>query len=117
MSGEREKAKGFQMPMPGILAIGLYMLLLAGTNILGVASGYVRPLYLVFSVLFIAAGLGILLMFRWAWALALSAVAVLSGMFLWKFSVQRDVASIAQGLLNLVFFLYMIRPEIRAKLR
>jgi uncharacterized membrane protein YvlD (DUF360 family) len=93
------------------------MLVLSGINILGVVNGYVRPPYLFFSAVFIASGLGLLLLFRWAWTLALAAVVLLAGLFLWKFSAQHDIASIAQGLLNLVFFLYLVRPEVRVRLR
>jgi uncharacterized membrane protein YvlD (DUF360 family) len=105
------------LPLPGLAAIALYMLVLSGINILGVVNGYVRPPYLFFSAVFIASGLGLLLLFRWAWTLALAAVVLLAGLFLWKFSAQHDIASIAQGLLNLVFFLYLVRPEVRVRLR
>jgi hypothetical protein len=105
------------LPLPGLAAIALYMLVLAGINIMGVVGGYVRPAYLVFSAAFIAAGLGLLLLFRWAWTLTLAAVVLLAGLFLWKFSTQHDLPSIAQGLLNLVFFLYLVRPEVRERLR
>ncbi len=105
------------LPLAGLAAIALYMVVLSGINIIGVVNGYVRPLYLVFSVAFIAAGLGLLMLFRWAWILTLSAVVLLMGLFLWKFSTQHDMASVAQGLLNAVFFLYLIRLEVRAKLR
>ncbi len=105
------------LPLPGLAAIALYMVVLSGINIIGVVNGYVRPMYLVFSVAFIAAGLGLLLLFRWAWIMTLSAVVLLMGLFMWKFSTQRDMASIAQGLLNAVFFLYLVRPEVRTKLR
>ena len=105
------------LPLPGLAAISLYMVVLSGINIVGVVNGYIRPIYLVFSVAFIAAGLGLLLLFRWAWIMTLAAVVLLMGMFLWKFSAQHDMASMAQGLLNTVFFLYLIRPEVRVKLR
>ncbi len=102
--------------VPGVAAISLYMMLLAGFNILGVVTGQVRPAYLVFSPVLIAAGLGLLMLFRWAWALALAAVVLLTGLFLWKFSMQHDIPYAVQGLLNLVFFLYLVRPEVREKL-
>lgn len=105
------------LPLPGLAAIALYMLVLSGINVVGVVNGYVRPPYLFFSAAFIAAGLGLLLLFRWAWTLALAAVVLLMGLFLWKFSAQHDPASIAQGLLNMVFFLYLVRPEVRTRLR
>lgn len=105
------------MMMPGVAAIGIYMLVLAATVIVGVASGRVRPLYLVFSALFFAASFGLVLFLRWAWALALAAVLVLLSLFFYRFSIHHEPASLVQGLLNLVFFLYLVRTEVRSKLR
>jgi hypothetical protein len=105
------------LSLPGLAAISLYMLVLSGADIIGVAGGYVRPVYLFFAALFIAAGLGLLLLFRWAWTLTLAAVVLLTGLFLWRFSNGRDLPSLAQGLLNLVIFLYLVRPEVRTRLR
>lgn len=103
--------------LPGMAAIGLYMLFLAGTVILGVVTKNYPALYLIFPVLFIAAGLGILMMFRWAWALTLAAVGMLMALFLYEFSTQRSGSALVQGLLNLVFFLYLVRAEVRSRLR
>jgi hypothetical protein len=103
--------------LPGLAAIGLYMLFLAGTVILGVVLKYFPPLYLVFPVLFIAAGLGLLMLFRWAWALTLAAVLLLMAMFLYQFSKTHAGSSLVQGALNLVFFLYLVRAEVRERLR
>jgi lysylphosphatidylglycerol synthetase-like protein (DUF2156 family) len=105
------------LPLPGLAVIALYMLVLSGVDILGVAGGHIRAIYLIFAAIFIAAGLGLLLLFRWAWTLTLAAVVLLFGLFLWRFSAGRDVPSLAQGLLNLVIFLYLIRPEVRTHLR
>jgi hypothetical protein len=105
------------LQLPGLVAISLYMLILAAVNILAVVSGQFRPPYLVFSAFFIAAGLGLLLLLRWAWAMTLAAVALLACLFAWKFSTQHAFPFIVQGLLNLVFFLYLVRPEVREKLR
>jgi hypothetical protein len=103
--------------LPGLAAVSLYMLVLAGINILGVVMGQVRPAYLVFSAVFIAAGLGLLMLFRWAWALTLAAVVLLAALFLWKFAAVHEVPFALQGLLNLVFFLYLARTEVRERLR
>jgi hypothetical protein len=105
------------LPLPGLAAISLYMMVLAGINILGVAMGQSPPVFLVFSALFIAAGLGLLLLLRWAWALTLGAVVLLVALFLWKFAASHDLPYAVQGLLNLVFFLYLVRTEVREKLR
>ena len=103
--------------LPGLAAVSLYMLVLAGVNILGVAGRQVGPLYLVFSAVFIAAALGLLMLFRWAWALTLGAVALLMSMFFWKAAAQQEFAFAVQGLLNLVFFFYLVRTEVRGRLR
>jgi uncharacterized membrane protein YvlD (DUF360 family) len=103
--------------IPGLAVISLYMIVLAVINILGVVSGQIRPALLIFSALFIAAALGLLMLLRWAWALALAAMALLVALFLWKFAAGHDFPYAIQGLLNLVFFLYLVRTEVREKLR
>lgn len=112
-----EAQKQTLLQLPGLVAIGLYMFLLAGVNVLGVVSGHYHPLFLIFSAVFIASGLGLLLLLRWAWATALAAVVMLAGVFLWQFFHHHLIAYIVQGLLNLIFFLYLVRPEVREKLR
>jgi hypothetical protein len=105
-------------PLPGLVAIALYLLLLAGTIVVGVvAGGRYPPIYLVFSALFITACAGLLMLFRWAWALALAAVVLLTAYNLWIFSKLHIAPALIQGLLNLVFFLYLIRTEVRSRLR
>jgi hypothetical protein len=106
------------LPLPGLAAISLYLLVLAGVIILGVVSGRrYPPLFLIFAATFITASGGLLKLFRWAWALALAAVFLLVAYNLWIFSSQHLGAALVQGLLNLVFFLYLVRPEVREKLR
>lgn len=105
------------LPLPALAAIALYLMVLAGTGIIGVAEGHMPPLYLIFSAAFVTAALGLLLLLRWAWALALAAVLLLAGLFFWRFAIGHSPAYIVQGLLNLVFFLYLIRTEVREKLR
>ncbi len=106
------------LPLPGVAAVCLYLLLLAGVIILGVVSGQHYPaIYLIFAAAFITASAGLMMSFRWAWALALGAVALLAAYNLWIFSQRRDMAALIQGLLNLVMFLYLIRTEVRARLR
>ena len=106
------------MSLPGLAAISFYLLVLAGVIILGVAGGRHYPaMFLIFAAIFITASGGLLMLFRWAWALALAAVFLLVVYNLWIFSSQHLGAALVQGLLNLVFFLYLVRPEVREKLR
>lgn len=106
------------LPLPGLAAIGLYLSLLAVVIVVGVVGGrHYPPLFLAFSALFLTAAAGLLLLFRWAWALALGAVFLLTAYNLWLFAAQHPLPALIQGLLNLVFFLYLIRPEVRERLR
>jgi hypothetical protein len=106
------------LPLPGLAAISLYLFILAGVIIVGVVNGgHYPPLFLIFAAAFITASAGLIMLFRWAWALALAAVFLLVAYNLWIFSSQHQGAALVQGLLNLVFFLYLVRPEVREKLR
>jgi hypothetical protein len=106
------------LPLPGLAAIGLYLLVLAGVIVFGVVSGRHYPaLFLIFAAAFIAASAGLLRLRRWAWALALGAVFLLVVYNLWIFASLHQGATLVQGLLNLVFFLYLVRPEVRERLQ
>lgn len=106
------------MPVPGVAAISLYLLVLAAVIVLGVMDGHHYPaLFLVFSAAFITASFGLMLLLRWAWSLALAAVFLLAAYNLILFSMHQQFPALVQGLLNLVFFLYLIRPDVRTRLR
>jgi hypothetical protein len=105
------------LQLPGLVAIGLYLAALAGVIVVGVVGRHYPPLFLIFSVLFFAASGGLMLLLRWAWALGLAAVLLLAVYNSWVFSSEHLAPALVQGLLNWVFFLYMIRVEVRSKLR
>lgn len=119
-STRAEEASGRRreiLQLPGLLAISLYLLVLAGVLILGVAGRHYPVLLLVLAAAFLTASAGLILLLRWAWAGALAAVFLLACYNLWIFGAQHMGAALVQGLLNLVFFLYLVRTEVRAKLR
>jgi hypothetical protein len=103
--------------MPGVLAVSFYMVLLAGIDVYYVVVHRVGPLYLILSAFFVAAALGLLMLFRWAWALTLAAVALLSALFLRAYFADQSFPALEQGLINLVIFLYLVRTDLRNKLR
>lgn len=105
------------LPLPGMIAIGLYMLVLAATVTFGVVSGHVPKLMLILAPFFVTASFGLLRMFRWAWALTLAAVFLLMTYNLWIFFEQKQAPGAVQGVLNLVFFLYLVRVDVRSRLR
>jgi hypothetical protein len=108
--------------VPGVIAVSLYLVLLAVVIVIGVIEGvlggsHYPPFYLFFTVLLLTASGGLVLLFRWAWALALAAVFLLASYDLWIFTTQHQDTVLLQGILNLIFFLYLVRPEVREKLR
>jgi hypothetical protein len=105
------------LPLPGLAAISLYLLVVSGVILLGVFGRHYPPLFLCFAAIFMAASAGLILLFRWAWALAMGAVFLLTCYNMWIFSNQHQLPVLIQALLNLVFFLYLVRMEVRAKLR
>jgi len=104
------------LQLPGLAAISLYMLVLAATIAIGAAGGHYPRLFLILPVLFIAAAAGLMKLFRWAWALTLAAVLLLAMYNLYVFMRLHQTPALFQGLLNFVFFLYLVRTEVREKL-
>ncbi len=105
------------LKFPGLIAISLYMLLVATITVIYIVKYHAGFLYFLFPTFFVAAALGLLKMLRWAWALTLAAVALAAGSFLWLFSTQHTFPSLVQGLINLVFFLYLVRTDVRENLK
>jgi hypothetical protein len=105
------------LPLPGLAAISLYLLALAVVIVVGVVEGHYPALFVALPVFLFAACGGLLMRFRWAWAMALSAVLLLGGYNVWIFARIHMMPALIQGLLNLVFFFYLARPEVREKLR
>ena len=109
--------KGELLPLPGLAAISLYLLALAVVIVVGAVGGHYPALFVLLPVFLFAACGGLLMRFRWGWAMALSAVLMLGGYNLWIFARQHMMPALIQGLLNMVFFFYLVRPEVREKLR
>ncbi|HEV2215687.1 MAG TPA: hypothetical protein VGR64_10395 [Terracidiphilus sp.] len=105
------------LQLPGLAAIGIYLLSLAGIIIFGVVGGHYPPILLFFPAVFFAACGGLVMLMRWAWALTLGAVFLIAVYNMWIFSSQHLSPALVQGLLNWVFFLYLVRTEVRSKLR
>ena len=115
---ETQPAWQLLLHLPGLAFIGLYLLALAAVIVLGVVNGrHYPPLFLALAAAFMAAGAGLLRLLRWAWAMVLAAVFLLATYNLWIFASQHQLPALVQGLLNLVFFLYLVRPEVRERLR
>jgi uncharacterized membrane protein (DUF2068 family) len=106
---------------PGVAAIAFWMLLEAIIGVLGVLSHHFASHAARFAVLAVAtllalAGLGLLRMRRWGWALALAAAFLTSGYGIYVILRFHQSNYWVMTLANLVFFFYLIRPEILRRL-
>ena len=103
--------------LPGLVAIAVYLLLVSLQNIVSVVQSQSHYVDLVFSVALIAAALGLLRLLRWAWALTLAAVVFRAGILFWQYAAQHNALILPLALLNLIFFFYLVRAEVRGRLR
>ena len=103
--------------LPGMAAIGLWMMLLALFGLIGVTRHQQPPAVLILSAAFALAGQGLLSRRRWGWAMTLAAVLLSALYAVWAAVRFRQPAELGLSILNLLFFLYLVRPEVRATLR
>ncbi len=103
--------------LPAMAGIALYMLVLAGVIGYGAATGrFPRP-FLIVCVLFITAAVGLIRLYRWGWALTSAAAFLLMSYGIWAFLRTHQAQPLVMSFLNLIFFLYLVRPEVRDRLR
>jgi hypothetical protein len=105
------------VPLPGVAGIALYMLLLSAVVAFGVIGHHFPALFLIFSFLFATASIGMLRLYRWGWALALAATFLLVCYGSWIFFRFHQGPAIVLAILNLIFFLYLVRPEVLSRFR
>ena len=111
--GEEEK-RGL---LPGMAAIGAWMFMLCLIGLVGVTLHKLPLVVLILCAAFVAAGQGLLRLRRWGWALTLAAV-FCSGLYgMWVLVKFHQITEIVMVALNLVFFLYLVRPEVTQRLR
>ena len=103
--------------LPAMAGIALYMFVLAGVVGFGAATGRFPRLFLVVCVLFVAAAVGLIRLYRWGWALTTAESFLLTSYGVWAYIHTRMAAALVMSFLNLIFFLYLVRPEVRDRLR
>ena len=68
-------------------------------------------------VAFAAAGQGLLRQKRWGWAMTLAAIFLASIQAMWKVAEYHDWWMLSSAAFNMILFLYLIRPAVRARMR
>ena len=104
-------------PLPGMAAIALWMLALAVLGVVGVLTHRYPTPVLALCTVFAAAGLGMIRLRRWGWALTLGAVFCCVSFGCYNLFRFRQAQWGVMIVINLVFFLYLVRPEVRERLR
>jgi Predicted membrane protein (DUF2127) len=103
--------------LPGMAVICLWMLGLCGLGLIGVITHNLPPGVMILCVIFAIAANGLLKLKRWGWALTLAA-AFLSMSYgtymLFRFHQGPMIVMVA---VNLIFFLYLIRPEVLERVK
>ena len=110
-----EQAKGGLLP--GIATIGIWMFVLALIGLVSVTMHKEPLVYLVFCAAFAAAGQGLLRLRRWGWAMTLAAAFLSATYGMWMMVKLHQPTELALVAVNLIFFLYLVRPEVRSRLR
>ncbi len=108
--------------LPGVAGICMFMLVLTLINAFAALQGKFgdgRGKYGVLALCtLLAAGVfGLLRLRRWGWALVLAGCLTLSLGNLVVFQKTHVAPFLVQGLFALVFFLYLVRTEVRDRLR
>jgi hypothetical protein len=108
--------------LPGVAGISLFMLVLTVVNAFaalngkfGVGGGKYGVLAL--CTLLAAGVFGLLRLRRWGWALVLGGCLTLCLGNLFVFEKTHAGPFLVQGLFALLFFLYLVRTEVRDRLR
>ena len=112
------RAKGM---LPGVAGICMFMLLITTINAFAALRGIFgtgRAKYGMLAICtFMAAGiLGLLRLKRWGWALVLAGCLILFLGNVFYFRQTHAPPFLVQGLFALVFFLYLVRTEVRERL-
>lgn len=108
----KKRETGTHGLLPGMAVIGLWMLAQCGLGVTGVILRRMPPGVIAVCVMFAAAAYGLLKLKRWGWALTLGAafLSICYGAYvLVRF---HQLQMIVMLMVNLVFFLYLIRPEV-----
>ena len=108
--------------LPGVAGICMFMLVLTMINAFAALRGSFgtgRGKYgvLVLCTLLAAGVFGLLRLRRWGWALVLGGCLTLCLGHLFVFRMTHGAPFLVQALFALLFFLYLVRPEVRDRLR
>ncbi|HLH33124.1 MAG TPA: DUF2127 domain-containing protein [Alloacidobacterium sp.] len=104
-------------PLPGMAAVALWMILLSCIGMYGVMTRRLPALTIIICVFFALASTGLIRQRRWGWALSLAAVFLSMCYEAYVILRFHQLQLIIMVFVNLVFFLYLVRPQVIERLR
>ena len=108
--------------LPGVAGIAMFLLVLALLNTFAALKGVYgagggRYGVLGVSTLLVVGIFGLLKMLRWGWAITTAGALLLAVGYMFLFTRTHAGPFAVQSLFGMVFFLYLVRPEVRDRLR
>ncbi len=107
--------------LPGIAGIALFLLFFTLLNVFAVLTGRFgagagKYTLLVLSTLLCVGLFGLLKMRRWGFSIVLAGCLLLSAGYFYLFRLSHAMPPLVQGCFMLLFFLYLVRPEVRDRM-
>ena len=107
--------------LPGVAGISLFLLLVSLINVFAVlrgvtGTGPAKYGILALCTLLVAGLFGLLRMRRWGYSIVLAGCLLLSAGYFYVFSRTHILPWIVEGFFALLFFLYLVRPEVRDRM-
>ena len=107
--------------LPGVAGIALFLLFFTLLNVFAVLTGRFgagagKYALLALSSLLCAGLFGLLRMRRWGFSIVLAGCLLLSAGYFYIFRLSHAMPPLVQGCFMLLFFLYLVRPEVRGRM-
>jgi len=107
--------------LPGVAGIAVFLLLVTLINVMAVlrgvaGTGPVKYGVLSLCTLLLAGIFGLLRMRRWGHAIVLAGCLLLSAGYFYVYSRTHVMPWMVEGFFAFVFFLYLVRPEVRDRM-
>ncbi|QHN02462.1 hypothetical protein FTO74_03060 [Granulicella sp. WH15] len=118
--GEKKIVKG--QLLPGVAGIAIYMLSVSLVGVVGVIRGQypgaaAKYAVLPMCTLVVVGVFGLLRMRRWGWALVMAGTLMLSFGYAAMSRMTKNPAMMVMAALDLCLFLYLVRTEVRERMR
>lgn len=107
--------------LPGVAGISMFLLIVSLINVFAVLRGVAGTGPAKYGILMLCSLLvvglfGLLRMRRWGHAIVLAGCLLLSAGYFYVFSRMHAVPFLIEGFFALIFFLYLVRPEVRDRM-